>query len=235
MVEQQIDNGLLQTLRRDIVPRLLNDVPNHPTCEQLDDDELLCRFIMVFDREGYSPGFFKQMWDQHRIACITYRKNCTEPWPLEWFTHVNAVMPRGETVTMQLAEQGSLIGTGDDAVWVKEVRKLTESGHQTAMASLMAGDDKTLSTADARAILQDLFVTPVDLLPTPDGDTREIRVQSASIPAANRRLEALFEHLNETGTIYPGTDLRMVFKCQHPPPPRKAQAVPPDLPRNQEV
>jgi len=27
----------------------------------------------VFDREGYSPVFFKEMWDK-RIACYTYRK-----------------------------------------------------------------------------------------------------------------------------------------------------------------
>lgn len=76
VVERQIDDGLLQTLRRDIVPRLLRDVPSQPGDEQLENDHALCRFVVVFDREGYSPGFFKDMWDQHRIACITYLKNC---------------------------------------------------------------------------------------------------------------------------------------------------------------
>ena len=32
------------------------------------------RFLIVFDREGYSPELFKDMWEQHRIACITHPK-----------------------------------------------------------------------------------------------------------------------------------------------------------------
>jgi hypothetical protein len=50
-----------------------------------------------------------------------------------------AVMPRGETVEMRLAERGTLLGRGEDAVWVKEVRKLTETGHQTAVISSARG------------------------------------------------------------------------------------------------
>jgi hypothetical protein len=38
-------------------------------------------------------------------------------------------MPNGETVTMDLAEMGSLVGTGKDALWMREVRRLTASGH----------------------------------------------------------------------------------------------------------
>ena len=34
----------------------------------------LCRFVLVFDREGYSPVFFKEMWQSNRIVCITYHK-----------------------------------------------------------------------------------------------------------------------------------------------------------------
>jgi hypothetical protein len=171
VVEQQIDNGLLQTLRHKIVPRLLDDVPRQPAEARFEEDALLCRFIMVFDREGYSPGFFKEMWVEHRIACITYRKNCTDPWPLEWFSEVQAVMPRGETVTMRLAEQGSLIGTGDDAVWVKEVRKLTESGHQTAIVSTAYGlEAKTIAPHMFTRWCQENFFAyamhhfPIDLL-----------------------------------------------------------------------
>ena len=42
-------------------------------------------------------------------------------------------MPNGESVTMKLAERGSLIGSGKDTVWVKEVRKLTGEGHQVSL------------------------------------------------------------------------------------------------------
>ena len=62
-VEQVVDEGLLKTLRRDIVPRLLEMVPKQPSEEHLRNDPLLHRFIVIFDREGYSPAFFKEMWD----------------------------------------------------------------------------------------------------------------------------------------------------------------------------
>jgi hypothetical protein len=42
-------------------------------------------------------------------------------------------MPTGEQVTMQLAERGSLVGT--ERLWMREVRKLTSSGHQTSLIS----------------------------------------------------------------------------------------------------
>ena len=135
VVEKTIDPGMLQTLRSDIVPQLLHDVPNQPSRENLKDNPALSRFILVFDREGYSPAFFKQMWAKHRISCITYHKYPDDAWPEEWFVEQEVVMPRGETVTLHLAEMGSLIGTGKDAIWVKEVRKLTSSCHQTSLIS----------------------------------------------------------------------------------------------------
>ena len=73
-VERPIDHGLLEALRSDIVPRLLKDVPGQPTAEELKADRYRARFVLLFDREGYSPEFFKEMWQTHRIACITYHK-----------------------------------------------------------------------------------------------------------------------------------------------------------------
>lgn len=135
VVEKAVDPGMLQTLRNDIVPKLLQDVPDQPSKEDLKEDPELSRFTLVFDREGYSPAFFKQMWEKHRISCITYHKYPDEAWPEEWFFEHEVIMPRGETVTLRLAERGSLIGTGKDAIWVREVRKLTTSCHQTSLIS----------------------------------------------------------------------------------------------------
>jgi hypothetical protein len=75
---------------------------------QLQDNPYLCRFVLVFDREGYSPAFFGKMWQEHRIACITYHKFPGAAWPEQWFEQQEVVMPGGETVTMQLAEMGTL-------------------------------------------------------------------------------------------------------------------------------
>jgi len=65
---------IVKAIKSDIVPRLLRDVPGQPSDEELQANRNLCRFVLVFDREGYSPVFFKEMWQSHRIACITYHK-----------------------------------------------------------------------------------------------------------------------------------------------------------------
>jgi len=135
VVEKVIDPGLLKTLREDIVPRLLNDIPGQPTQEELEANPYLCRFVLVFDREGYSPAFFRDMRENHRIGCITYHKHPQEAWPEDWFAEHEGIMPNGERVTMRLAEMGSLVGSGKGSVWMREVRKLTDSGHQTSLIS----------------------------------------------------------------------------------------------------
>lgn len=135
VIEKTVDPGMLQTLRNDIVPRLLKEVPNQPSQQELTAHPYRCRFILVFDREGYSPAFFADMWQTHRIACMTYHKHPDDAWPLEWFSEEETTMPIGETVTMALAERGSLVGSGKNALWMREVRKLTDSGHQTSLIS----------------------------------------------------------------------------------------------------
>ncbi len=135
VVEKVIDPGLLKTLRDDIVPRLLIDVPGQPSEEELAANPHSCRFILVFDREGYSPAFFRDMWQNHRIGCISYHKHPDEAWPLDWFKEYRVTMPNGEIVSLDLAEMGSVAGSGKNAVWMREVRKLTDSGHQTSLIS----------------------------------------------------------------------------------------------------
>ena len=375
MVEKQIDHGLIQVLRKDIVPRLLVDVPNQPSQEELKSDPLLHRFVIVFDREGYSPAFFKEMWDKHRIACMTYRKNTTDKWPEEDFIEVDTKTPRGEPLSMKLAEREIIIGTAEDAIKVKEIRKLRESGHQTsivttaysldsdviapkmfarwsqenffaygmhhfaidglrsygeesfpgtekvvnpdwreldrtrrstttklvrARASFMDMDtqvtadpnhkrhenwqirkdakledinilvqelaeiksnirevqkhitwdelpehqrfkklpssqrilmntvgmiayraetimtdllrSKTITTTNARSILQDLFTTTVDLLPDQDKKELHVHLHGASTPATNQAIAGLLKEINQTETVFPGTGLTMVFE-----------------------
>lgn len=135
-IEKPVNPGMLQTLENDIIPRLLNDIPGQPSEEQLEADPYLHRFVLVFDREGYSPGFFKRMWTKHRIACISYHKAPGDKWDENEFETHEAEMPRGEVIEMKLAERGSLIGSKkSEKVWVKEVRRETKSGHQTSIIS----------------------------------------------------------------------------------------------------
>jgi biotin operon repressor len=379
MVEKQIDPGMLQVLREDIVPRLLVDVPDQHSQEELKSDPLLYRFVIVFDREGYSPAFFKEMWEEHRIACMTYRKNTTDKWSEEEFIQVDTQTPRGEPLSMKLAERDSILGTGKNAIKVKEIRKLRESGHQTsivttaytldsgviapmmfarwsqenffaygmhhfaidglrsygeesfpetekvvnpdwreldrtrrstttklvrARAGFMDMDTKvtadpnhkrhenwqikkdakledinilvqelsevksnikkvqkhitwgelpehqrfkklpssqrilmntvgmiayraetimtdllrtkTITTTNARSILQDLFATTADLVPDQDKKELQVHLHGASTPATNQAIALLLKEINQTETVFPGTELTMVFESHIP-------------------
>jgi hypothetical protein len=134
-VSRPIDHGLLEALRSDIVPRLLEDVPGQPTAEELEADRYRARFVILFDREGYSPEFFKEMWQTQRIACITYHKYPKDDWPAAEFADIETTLAGGEQVSLPLAERGSWIGDRKSGLWVREVRKLTQSGHQVSLIS----------------------------------------------------------------------------------------------------
>ena len=131
LLNQAVDPGMLQVLEHQIVPRLEEEIPHQPTPEQLEADAKLHRFALVFDREGYSPEFFRAM-KAKRIACLTYHKYPGEDWRPEEFFPRSVPLASGACVEMLLAERGTFLG---GKLWVREIRKLTESGHQTAVLS----------------------------------------------------------------------------------------------------
>jgi hypothetical protein len=134
-VERPIDHGLLEVLRTDVVPRRLRDVPGQPTAAELEANCYHARFVIDFDREGYSPGCFEEMWQTHRIACITYHKYPKDDGPTAELAECETTLPNGERLALQLAERGVWMGDKKSGLWVREVRKLTESGHQVSLMS----------------------------------------------------------------------------------------------------
>ena len=57
VVDRPIDQGLLEALESDIVPRLLADVPGQPPPEQLAEDPYRHRFVIVFDAKVTARSF----------------------------------------------------------------------------------------------------------------------------------------------------------------------------------
>jgi len=131
VVNTAANPGLIAVLRQEIIPRLLKEVPHQPTEEELQADLYRFRFVMIFDREGYSPELFAELWRQ-RIAAQTYRKGSLEDWPVEEFQEYEAGLPNGEKQRMKLAERGVWLG---NKLWVREIRQLASDGHQTAVIS----------------------------------------------------------------------------------------------------
>ena len=133
VITQDLNERLIQTLQEQIVPRLLAEVPNQPCDQELKANKWAHRFVIVFDREGYSPKLFKDLLQQ-RIAIISYAKRCksSEDWPVEEFAQRKVKLINGEEVTFQMAERGVRLSNG---LWVREVRHRDERGHQTAILS----------------------------------------------------------------------------------------------------
>ncbi|MEA3344411.1 MAG: hypothetical protein U9Q16_01900 [Patescibacteria group bacterium] len=132
VVSKTVTDGLSATLLDDIVPDLLATVPGQPTQQELDADPLLHRFVIVFDREGSSHSLLSKLWEQ-RIGAITYRKNVKDKWPESEFAEVDVPVPGGGSTKMKLATRETTLAAGKASIPVLEVRRLTETGHQTAI------------------------------------------------------------------------------------------------------
>jgi hypothetical protein len=129
-INKEVDPGLVATLKNDVVPWLEQLAPKTPEQQQrLAEDPRVHWFTLVFDREGYSPELFAELFAK-RIAILTYHKFPKEDWPVEQFAAHRVELAVGQTVTMKLAERGTRLSNN---LWLREIRKLTDSGHQTAM------------------------------------------------------------------------------------------------------
>ena len=126
-VTGQVNEKLQEMLITELVPRLLELTDGRVSQEDLDADHRLPRFTLVFDREAYSPIFFKHLWENFRIAVITYRKNIKDQWEEEEF-NVHDIHTDVKSTMVLCEKQVELNG-----VELREVRRLTDTGHQTSV------------------------------------------------------------------------------------------------------
>ena len=132
VVSKTVTEGLADTLLKDIVPELLRSVPGQPDSAELMRDAQLHRFVIVFDREGATHSLLGQLWQQ-RIGAITYRKNVSDTWPEGEFSEHEVAVPGGGSTRMKLATRQTALSAGKASLPVTEVRRLTATGHQSAI------------------------------------------------------------------------------------------------------
>jgi len=143
VVSKAVTDGLASALLKDIVPQLLTSVPGQPSEAELKDDPLLHRFVCVFDREGATHSLLAALWKK-RIGSITYRKNVKDTWPQNEFFEVEVPVPGGADTRMMLARRETELTADKESIPVTEVRRLTETGHQTAVISTARSLDATV-------------------------------------------------------------------------------------------
>jgi predicted RNase H-like nuclease (RuvC/YqgF family) len=81
---------------------------------------------------------------------------------------------------------------------------------ETSMAATVR--EKLKRTADARALLRQIYRTEVDLIPDPNTKTLTVCLHHLTQAAHDAAVRYLCEELTATETIFPGTDLRLVYK-----------------------
>lgn len=136
VINKVINTGLIECINKDLIPHFNKDIPNQPTEVALKKDKTLSRYMLVFDREGYSPDFFYDLWQQ-RIAICTYKKYVSDKWSEDEFSQYTGKLPFGTEATVELAERGVLLQnkTSKKKIWVREIRKKSENGHQTTIVT----------------------------------------------------------------------------------------------------
>ena len=72
---------------------------------------------------------------------------------------------------------------------------------------------------NARRLLRALLTSDANIIPVPAKGILRIQLLGLGSDACDRMLAPLVEELNATNTIYPGTDLRLVYELAGNPPP----------------
>jgi len=65
---------------------------------------------------------------------------------------------------------------------------------------------------DARSFVRGLFSTSVNLRPDPAGGELRVEIHGQTNPIHDQTVQAICDELNTTETLYPGTDLRLVYR-----------------------
>src|SRR5437867_2895936 len=117
VVTAPANDDLLAMLRREILPEVRRLVGER-------------RVTLAFDREGWSPKFFRDI-QQQGFDVLTYRRGPYAAWPQRDFRLVTGAVD-GRTVSYTLAERAVEVVPG---FRMREVRRLCDSGHQTAIVT----------------------------------------------------------------------------------------------------
>ena len=72
---------------------------------------------------------------------------------------------------------------------------------------------------NARRLLRALLTSAANIIPEPAKGILRIQLLGLGSDACDRMLAPLIEEVNATGTIYPSTELRLVYELAGDPPP----------------
>ena len=82
---------------------------------------------------------------------------------------------------------------------------------ETSIVNLL-GDFYSKAKDEGRMLVKEIVKTDADLQPDYEKKTLTVKLHSLSTPRANKAVEQICQLLNESETIFPGTELRMIYQ-----------------------
>jgi hypothetical protein len=188
------------------------------------------RFTLVFDREGYSPSFFKRIWDKHCIAVLTYRKNVKDNWEETTMKlHEEEVTLDGYTMGSRSSVSGfssdkhrykipvaeipletKYSKLNQESKYLTNIIKMICYRAETAMAHLLS-PHYSRADDEVRSLIKAITLLSIDLMPDYVNNKLNIYLYP---PANNRSKEAfakIIDAVNKTNTLFPATKLLLIF------------------------
>ena len=83
---------------------------------------------------------------------------------------------------------------------------------ETAIAQTIREKLNVHHRDEARALARQIFQTEANFQPNPESKTLTVEIHGLATPKHDSILQHLCEELTATETIYPGTELRLIFK-----------------------
>jgi hypothetical protein len=110
----------------------------------------------------------------------------------------------------ELAEQDRFYQLRAEKKHFLDTIKLIAYRAETALAQLAR--DKMQRLDDARSLIRQLFRTEVDLIPDHQNKTLTVRLHPLTAEVHDEVVRHLCEELTSTETVFPGTDLRLIYQ-----------------------
>nr|NQU91432.1 hypothetical protein [Bacteroidota bacterium] len=82
---------------------------------------------------------------------------------------------------------------------------------ETAFANMLAAEYKK-KTNEIRALVKSILFSMADIIPDYEKNTLSVKLYSLATPRDNLALEKICILLNDTETVFPGTNLKLIFK-----------------------
>jgi hypothetical protein len=111
----------------------------------------------------------------------------------------------------EMPEQERITKLKPESAYFMSTLKMICYRAETATANLLYGSYGRF-TEEKRMLIKNIICTPTDLIPDPTNNTLTIKLHTLNTPKTNELATNLCKELNETETIYPGTNLKLIYK-----------------------